>query len=74
FPDASELPCWADLLKKGIDIFALDYDAILAAMYALTISVEGDCYLSVPPNPGIGTGEAAALGASASAAPEPGEA
>ncbi|CAI7911740.1 unnamed protein product, partial [Closterium sp. NIES-53] len=67
FPDASELPHWADLLKKGIDIFALDYDAILAAMYAVTISVEGDCYLSVPPDPGIGTGEAAALCASASA-------
>ncbi|CAI7923049.1 unnamed protein product, partial [Closterium sp. NIES-53] len=59
-------------------------------MYALTISVEGDCYLSVPPDPGIGTsetappgasasaalclGEAAALGASASAALGPGEA
>ncbi|CAI7840153.1 unnamed protein product [Closterium sp. NIES-53] len=35
-------------------------------MYALTDSAEGDCYLSVPPDPGI---EAAALGASASAAP-----
>ncbi|CAI7865097.1 unnamed protein product [Closterium sp. NIES-53] len=65
---------WADLLRKGIDIFALDYDAILAAMYALTISAEGDCYLSVPPDPGIGTCEAAALGASATAALGPGEA
>ncbi|CAI5980996.1 unnamed protein product [Closterium sp. NIES-64] len=74
FPDDSELPRWADLLKKGIDIFAVDYDAILAAMYALTISAEGDCYLSVPPDPGIDTGEAAALGACASAAPGPGEA
>ncbi|CAI7779664.1 unnamed protein product [Closterium sp. NIES-54] len=35
-------------------------------MYALFDSAEGDCYLSVPPYPGIG---AAALGASASAAP-----
>ncbi|CAI7909910.1 unnamed protein product [Closterium sp. NIES-53] len=35
-------------------------------MYALSDSAEGDCYLSVPPNPGI---EAGALGASASAAP-----
>ncbi|CAI7797318.1 unnamed protein product, partial [Closterium sp. NIES-53] len=43
-------------------------------MYALTISVEGDCYLSVPPDPGIGTSETAALGASASAALGPGEA
>ncbi|CAI7854892.1 unnamed protein product [Closterium sp. NIES-53] len=39
---------------------------------------EGDCYLCVPPDPGIeaaalGAGEAAALGASASAAPRAGE-
>ncbi|CAI7764004.1 unnamed protein product [Closterium sp. NIES-53] len=39
-------------------------------MYAMTDSAEGDCYLCVPPNPGI---EAAALGASASAAPGTGE-
>ncbi|CAI7915568.1 unnamed protein product [Closterium sp. NIES-54] len=39
-------------------------------MYALTNSAEGDCYLSVPPDPGI---EAAALGASESAAPGTGE-
>ncbi|CAI7888508.1 unnamed protein product [Closterium sp. NIES-53] len=43
-------------------------------MYALTISVEGDCYLSVPPDPGIGTSETSAPGASASAALGPGEA
>ncbi|CAI7927537.1 unnamed protein product [Closterium sp. NIES-54] len=41
-----------------------------APMYALTDSAEGDCYLRVPPNPGI---EAAALGASASATPGTGE-
>ncbi|CAI7913361.1 unnamed protein product [Closterium sp. NIES-54] len=35
-------------------------------MYALSDSAEGDCYLSVPPDPGIA---AAALGASASASP-----
>ncbi|CAI7929939.1 unnamed protein product [Closterium sp. NIES-54] len=35
-------------------------------MYALADSAEGDCYLSVPPDPGIA---AAALGASATAAP-----
>ncbi|CAI7765743.1 unnamed protein product, partial [Closterium sp. NIES-54] len=35
-------------------------------MYALADRAEGDCYLSVPPDPGIA---AAALGASASAAP-----
>ncbi|CAI7809358.1 unnamed protein product, partial [Closterium sp. NIES-53] len=50
------------------------FDAILAAMYALADSAEGDCYLSVPPDPGIaaaalGASAAAALGASASAAP-----
>ncbi|CAI7862214.1 unnamed protein product [Closterium sp. NIES-53] len=60
--------------RKNIDIFALDFDAILGAMYALTISVEGDCYLSVPPDPGIGTSETAPPGASASAALGLGEA
>ncbi|CAI7837586.1 unnamed protein product, partial [Closterium sp. NIES-54] len=35
-------------------------------MYAFADSTEGDCYLSVPPDPGIA---AVALGASASAAP-----
>ncbi|CAI7833697.1 unnamed protein product [Closterium sp. NIES-53] len=39
-------------------------------MYALSDSAEGDCYLSVLPDPGI---KAAALGASASAAPGTGE-
>ncbi|CAI7867603.1 unnamed protein product [Closterium sp. NIES-54] len=55
-----------ELLRSGVDIFALDYDAILAAMYALSVSAEGDCYPCVPPDPGI---EAAALGASESALP-----
>ncbi|CAI7888430.1 unnamed protein product, partial [Closterium sp. NIES-53] len=44
--------------------------AILAAMYAVSISAEGDCYVCVPPDPGI---EATALGASESAAPGAGE-
>ncbi|CAI7851643.1 unnamed protein product, partial [Closterium sp. NIES-54] len=66
FPDAVELPRWHDLLLQNVPIFDLDFDAILAAMYALADSAEGDCYLSVPPDPGIA---AAALGASASAAP-----
>ncbi|CAI7756541.1 unnamed protein product, partial [Closterium sp. NIES-53] len=66
FPDAVELPCWGDLLKQNIAIFDLDFDAILAVMYAVADIAEGDCYLCVPPDPGI---EAAALGASASAAP-----
>ncbi|CAI7918011.1 unnamed protein product [Closterium sp. NIES-54] len=74
FPDAPELPQWADLLKKDIDIYALDFDVILKAMYALTISGEEDQYLCVPPDPGIRTSEAAALGACVSAAPGAGEA
>ncbi|CAI7858661.1 unnamed protein product, partial [Closterium sp. NIES-53] len=70
FPDAVELPRWGDLLRMNVAIFDLDFDASLAPMYALTDSAEGDCYLRVPPNPGI---EAAALGASASATPGTGE-
>ncbi|CAI7817104.1 unnamed protein product [Closterium sp. NIES-54] len=66
FPDAVELPRWHDLLLQNVPIFDLDFDVILAAMYALAESAEGDCYLSVPPDPGIA---AAALAASASAAP-----
>ncbi|CAI5460930.1 unnamed protein product [Closterium sp. Yama58-4] len=64
FGDEAELPRWLELLRTDVDIFALDYDAILAAMYALTVSAEDDYYLYVPPDPGI---EAAALGASAPA-------
>ncbi|CAI7902420.1 unnamed protein product [Closterium sp. NIES-54] len=66
FSDKAERPCWAELLRSGVAIFDLDYDAILAAMYAMCVSAEGDCYLCVPPDPGI---EAAALGASESALP-----
>ncbi|CAI7790562.1 unnamed protein product [Closterium sp. NIES-53] len=66
FGDEAERPRWAELLRSGVAIFDLDYDAILAAMYALSVSAEGDCYLCVPPDPGI---EAAALGASESALP-----
>ncbi|CAI7839705.1 unnamed protein product [Closterium sp. NIES-53] len=46
-----------------IAIFDLYFDAILSAMYALSTSLEGDCYRCVPPDPGIA---AAALGASES--------
>ncbi|CAI7791430.1 unnamed protein product [Closterium sp. NIES-54] len=66
FGDEAERPRWLELLSSGVDIFALDYDAYLAAMYALTVSREGDCYLCVPPDPCI---EAAALGASEPALP-----
>ncbi|CAI7733391.1 unnamed protein product [Closterium sp. NIES-54] len=52
-----------DLLKSRIAIFDLDFYAILSAMYALSVSAEGDCYRCVPPDPGIA---AAALGASES--------
>ncbi|CAI7810823.1 unnamed protein product [Closterium sp. NIES-54] len=74
FPDAVELPRWHDMLLQNVPIFDLDFDAILAAMYALADSAEGDCYLSVPPDPGIaaaalGASASAALGTSASAAP-----
>ncbi|CAI7895282.1 unnamed protein product, partial [Closterium sp. NIES-53] len=65
FPDATEIPRWGDLSRAGVVIFDLDYDAILAAMYAVSTSDEGDCYLCLPPDPG---GEAAALGACAAAA------
>ncbi|CAI7904981.1 unnamed protein product [Closterium sp. NIES-53] len=78
FPDATEIPRWGDLSRAGVAIFDLDYDAILAAMYAVSTSDEGDCNLCLPPDPGgeaaaLGTCEAAALGASASAAPGAGE-
>ncbi|CAI7810133.1 unnamed protein product [Closterium sp. NIES-53] len=66
FGDAAELPCWLELLRQGVDVFGLDYDAILTAMYALTIGTEGDCSLCVLPDPGI---EVAALSASESALP-----
>ncbi|CAI7808853.1 unnamed protein product [Closterium sp. NIES-53] len=66
FGDEAKRPRWAELLRSRVAIFDLDNDAILAAMYALSVSAEGDCYLCVPPDPGI---EAAALGASESALP-----
>ncbi|CAI7806699.1 unnamed protein product [Closterium sp. NIES-53] len=71
FPEAAEIPRWGELSRAGVAIFDLDFDAILAAMYAMTISDEGDCYRCFPPDPGIGTAalgarEASALGASAS--------
>ncbi|CAI7902599.1 unnamed protein product [Closterium sp. NIES-54] len=73
FPDAVELSRWHDLLLQNVPILDLDFDNLLAAMYAFADSAEGDCYLSVPPDPGtvavaLGASAAAALGASASAA------
>ncbi|CAI5958462.1 unnamed protein product [Closterium sp. NIES-65] len=72
-PEATEILRWGELSRAGVAIFDLDFDAILAAMYAVSISDEGDCYRCFPPDPGIetaalGTSEAAALGASEAAA------
>ncbi|CAI7808562.1 unnamed protein product [Closterium sp. NIES-53] len=66
FGDEVERPHWAELLRSGVAIFDLDYDAILSAMYALSTSADGDCYRCVPPDPCIDT---AALGASESVLP-----
>ncbi|CAI5961109.1 unnamed protein product [Closterium sp. NIES-65] len=71
FPEAAEIPRWGELSRAGVAIFDLDFDAILAAMYAVTISDEGDCYRCFPPDPGIGT---SALGASVSVLSGAGEA
>ncbi|CAI5978219.1 unnamed protein product [Closterium sp. NIES-65] len=73
FPEAIEIPRWGELSRAGVAIFDLDFDAILAAMYAVTISDEGDCYRCFLPDldigtAALGTGEAAALGASEAAA------
>ncbi|CAI7825569.1 unnamed protein product [Closterium sp. NIES-54] len=66
FGDEAKRPRWAQLLRSGVAILDLDYDAILAAMYALFVSAESECYLCVPPYLGI---EAVALGASESGLP-----
>ncbi|CAI5987362.1 unnamed protein product [Closterium sp. NIES-65] len=79
FPEAAEIPRWGELSRAGVAIFDLDFDAILAAMYGVTISDEGECYRCFPPDPGIGTAalgvsEASALGACASVLSGTGEA
>ncbi|CAI5975073.1 unnamed protein product [Closterium sp. NIES-64] len=73
FPEATEIPRWGELSRAGVAIYDLDFHAILSAMYAVSISDEGDCYRCFPPDPGIetaalGAGEAAALGATKAAA------
>ncbi|CAI5972323.1 unnamed protein product [Closterium sp. NIES-64] len=55
FPEAAEIPRWGELSRAGVAIYDLDFDAILAAMYAVTGSDEDDCYRCFPPDPGIGT-------------------
>ncbi|CAI7812303.1 unnamed protein product [Closterium sp. NIES-54] len=57
-PSHQQLREW--LVQRGT---SGDFDAILSAMYALSVSAEGGCYQCVPPNSGIA---AAALGASES--------
>ncbi|CAI5948880.1 unnamed protein product [Closterium sp. NIES-65] len=80
FGDEAELPDWVELLRQRVHIFALDYDAILTAMYALPTSADRTGHLCVLPDPGIGPaalatgGAAAALGASESPAPGTGAA
>ncbi|CAI5469987.1 unnamed protein product [Closterium sp. Yama58-4] len=61
FPDATELPRWFDLMKKGVDIYALDFDAILTAIETTTPGTR----VSTTP----GAGAAAALGARESVPP-----
>ncbi|CAI7898685.1 unnamed protein product, partial [Closterium sp. NIES-54] len=56
FGDEVERPHWAELLRSGVAIFDLDYDAILSAMYALYASAEGASESSLP-----GTAPAEAL-------------
>ncbi|CAI6011485.1 unnamed protein product [Closterium sp. NIES-65] len=80
FPEASEIPRWGELSRAGVAIYDLDFDAILSAMYAVSISDEGDCYRCFPPDPGIetaaiGTGacDATTLGASVSVSLRTGE-
>ncbi|CAI7835305.1 unnamed protein product [Closterium sp. NIES-53] len=71
FGEKAEHPRWAELLRSGVGIFALDYDTIVVAMYAFYVSAEVNCYLYVPPDPvragarGTGAGCATAGGAGA---------
>ncbi|CAI7813557.1 unnamed protein product [Closterium sp. NIES-54] len=59
----TQSPQQLHLLRSRIAFFDLDFDAIPSAMYALSVSAEGDCYRCVPPDLGIA---AAALRASES--------
>ncbi|CAI5988038.1 unnamed protein product [Closterium sp. NIES-65] len=78
FPEATKIPRWGELSSAGVAVFDLDFDAILAAIYAVNVSDEGDYYRCFPLDPGIetaalGAGEATALGASEAAALGAGE-
>ncbi|CAI7744574.1 unnamed protein product [Closterium sp. NIES-53] len=58
--DRASQTCGKPHSQQRFAIFDVDYDAILVAMYALTVSAEGKCFLCVPPDPDL---EATALGA-----------
>ncbi|CAI7842341.1 unnamed protein product, partial [Closterium sp. NIES-54] len=47
------------ILRQNVAFFDLDFDAILAAIYAVTDSAEGDCYLSTCESAAPGAGESA---------------
>ncbi|CAI7801535.1 unnamed protein product, partial [Closterium sp. NIES-53] len=66
FPEATEIPRWGELSRAGVAIFDLDFDAILAAMYATAALGTGEAAA-------LGACDAAALGASASASSGTGE-
>ncbi|CAI5940015.1 unnamed protein product [Closterium sp. NIES-65] len=57
FLGASEIPRWGELSRAGVAIFDLDFDAILAAMYAVDDSVAGASASAAP-----GAGESALSG------------
>ncbi|CAI7877170.1 unnamed protein product [Closterium sp. NIES-54] len=57
FPNANEIPRWGVLSRAGVAIFDLDYDAILAAMYAVSTSDEG-----ASASAALGAGESALSG------------
>ncbi|CAI7915141.1 unnamed protein product [Closterium sp. NIES-54] len=48
FGNKAKRPRWAELLRYGVAIFDLDFDAILAAMYALFASAEGASEFVLP--------------------------
>ncbi|CAI7933786.1 unnamed protein product, partial [Closterium sp. NIES-54] len=47
--DEAERPRWEELLRAGVAIFDLDFDAILAAMYALSASASESVHLGTAP-------------------------
>ncbi|CAI7908298.1 unnamed protein product [Closterium sp. NIES-54] len=48
FDDEAERPRWAELLRSRVAIFDLDYDAILAPMYALSAAALGASESDLP--------------------------